>query len=61
MICRVSIPKHLRFDKKPTIGNKDEQGESWDMYLIRKMKEESEYHARGTRVHNSSNTAGQSS
>lgn len=57
MTCKIAIPKYLRFDKKPTIGNKDEQGESWDMYLVRKMREESEHHAIRTRVYNSSNTA----
>ncbi len=54
----INIPKHLRYDKKPTIGTKSNQGESWDMYIVRKLKEEREYYARRARVHNSSNTAG---
>ena len=58
MTCRTKIPKHLRYDKRPTIGK---PGESWDMYIVRKIREEREHNARRTRVHNSSNTAGQRS
>ena len=36
MTCRTAIPKHLRYDKRPTIGK---PGESWDMYIVRKIKE----------------------
>ena len=61
MTCRTIIPKHLRYDKRPTIGSNSERGESWDMYIIRKLKEEREYSARGAGMHNSSNTAGQCS
>ena len=61
MTCRTAIPKHLRYDKRPTIGTNGKRGESWDMFMVRKLKEEREYNARRTRVHNSSNTAGQRS
>lgn len=44
---QTSIDKELRikynidkFDKKPTLGN---PGESWDMFIIRKMREERLY------------------
>jgi len=33
--------KYNVFDKLPTIGN---PGESWDMFLVRKLKEYNEYH-----------------
>ena len=33
-------PKYLIYDKLPTIGA---PGESWDMYVVRKMREEREY------------------
>ena len=42
-----SVDKELRikynidkFDKKPTLGN---PGESWDMFIVRKMREERLY------------------
>ena len=33
--------KYNVYDKLPTIGN---PGESWDMFLVRKLKEYNEYH-----------------
>lgn len=36
-------PKYQVYDKLPTIGN---PGESWDMFIVRKMKEEREYKER---------------
>ena len=34
------VPKYLQYDKRPTLGK---PGESWDMYVVRKMREEREY------------------
>lgn len=39
-------PKYLIFDKRPTLGTLEVPGESWDAYVVRKLTEEREYHAR---------------
>ena len=49
-------PKHLVFDKRPTIGTLEVPGESWDAYIVRKMTEEREYNARRAGMHNCSNS-----
>lgn len=33
-------------DKRPTIGTHEVAGESWDMFIVRKMREYNEYNNR---------------
>ena len=37
-------PRYNIMDKRPTIGTRDVRGESWDMFIIRKLREYNEYH-----------------
>jgi hypothetical protein len=33
------MPKYTIYDKRPTIGTREVRGESWDMFIVRKLKE----------------------
>ncbi len=42
-LVKNGTPKYLLYDKRPTIGTREVRGESWDMFIVRKLKEYHEY------------------